>query len=212
MGVAPETSVCLPGDKPGPRDCAARLLERAPQRFLICGFSLGGIVALQATLLAPERVAGVVLISTTGRADDPARAPARRQQVAVALEQGPAALVEAELWPNYVARAHLGAEVLKARVVAMADAVGAARFANQVEIAIARPDVLSELGALRLPLLQINGAEDPTTTPALGAEIVAQVTGATHAVIAGAGHFVLMEQPAETAGAIMEWFGRTGPA
>jgi 2-succinyl-6-hydroxy-2,4-cyclohexadiene-1-carboxylate synthase len=52
--------------------CVSRVLDGAPQRFVLCGYSLGGRVALHVALAAPERVARLVLVSTTAGIEDPA--------------------------------------------------------------------------------------------------------------------------------------------
>jgi 2-succinyl-6-hydroxy-2,4-cyclohexadiene-1-carboxylate synthase len=50
--------------------CVAHVLARAPARFTLCGYSLGGRVALHVALAAPERVARLVLVSTTAGIED----------------------------------------------------------------------------------------------------------------------------------------------
>jgi 2-succinyl-6-hydroxy-2,4-cyclohexadiene-1-carboxylate synthase len=45
--------------------CVEHVLERSPERFALCGYSLGGRVALHVALAAPERVARLVLVSST---------------------------------------------------------------------------------------------------------------------------------------------------
>lgn len=47
------------------RAIAAAALERAPAHAVWCGFSLGGMVALQAALLAPQRVTALCLLATS---------------------------------------------------------------------------------------------------------------------------------------------------
>jgi 2-succinyl-6-hydroxy-2,4-cyclohexadiene-1-carboxylate synthase len=51
--------------------CVEHVLARAPERFALCGYSLGGRVALHVALAAPERVARLVLVSTTAGIEDP---------------------------------------------------------------------------------------------------------------------------------------------
>jgi 2-succinyl-6-hydroxy-2,4-cyclohexadiene-1-carboxylate synthase len=50
--------------------CVEHVLARAPERFALCGYSLGGRVALHVALAAPERVARLVLVSTTAGIED----------------------------------------------------------------------------------------------------------------------------------------------
>ena len=43
---------------------AERLLAGAPERFVLAGLSMGGMVAMEVLARAPERVAGAVLMDT----------------------------------------------------------------------------------------------------------------------------------------------------
>jgi len=72
--------------------CVSHVLAVAPERFTLCGYSLGGRVALQVALGAPERVSRLVLVSTSpGIEDEAERAERRRadQQLADELEEEP---------------------------------------------------------------------------------------------------------------------------
>ena len=65
-----------PGERPITfAGCVAAVLARAPERFALCGYSLGGRVALHVALAAPERVPRLVLVSSTAGIEDPASAP-----------------------------------------------------------------------------------------------------------------------------------------
>jgi 2-succinyl-6-hydroxy-2,4-cyclohexadiene-1-carboxylate synthase len=59
--------------------CVDHVLERAPERFVLCGYSLGGRVALHVALSAPERVTRLVLVATTAGIEDDAERAARRR-------------------------------------------------------------------------------------------------------------------------------------
>jgi 2-succinyl-6-hydroxy-2,4-cyclohexadiene-1-carboxylate synthase len=52
--------------------CVDHVLARAPARFVLCGYSLGGRVALHVALAAPERVTRLVLVSSTAGIEDAA--------------------------------------------------------------------------------------------------------------------------------------------
>ena len=55
--------------------CVAHVLALAPARFVLCGYSLGGRIALHVALAAPERVSRLVLVgSSAGIEDDTERA------------------------------------------------------------------------------------------------------------------------------------------
>jgi 2-succinyl-6-hydroxy-2,4-cyclohexadiene-1-carboxylate synthase len=79
----------------GPIDfagCVAHVLQRSPERFVLCGYSLGGRAALHVALAAPERVSRLVLVSTSpGIEDAAARAlrSARDRRLAEKLEREP---------------------------------------------------------------------------------------------------------------------------
>jgi pimeloyl-ACP methyl ester carboxylesterase len=44
---------------------AQALLDALPEQVTLCGWSLGGLLAMRAALLAPERVSGLVLVGST---------------------------------------------------------------------------------------------------------------------------------------------------
>ena len=72
--------------------CVSHVLARAPERFVLCGYSLGGRVALHVALVAPERVARLVLVSTTAGIEDPTERAQRHlsdHQLAERLETVP---------------------------------------------------------------------------------------------------------------------------
>jgi 2-succinyl-6-hydroxy-2,4-cyclohexadiene-1-carboxylate synthase len=54
------------------------VLARSPERFTLCGYSLGGRVALHIALAAPERVRRLLLLSTSAGIEDD-RERARRR-------------------------------------------------------------------------------------------------------------------------------------
>lgn len=48
-------------------DIAEHVLAHAPAQFILIGFSMGGMVAQQIAIQAPERVQALILLNTTGR-------------------------------------------------------------------------------------------------------------------------------------------------
>jgi 2-succinyl-6-hydroxy-2,4-cyclohexadiene-1-carboxylate synthase len=58
--------------------CVASVLTRSPERCVLCGYSLGGRVAMHVALTAPERVTRLVLVSTSAGIEDPTERAERR--------------------------------------------------------------------------------------------------------------------------------------
>lgn len=54
----------------GFEQCARAVLDAAPERFVLCGYSLGGRVALHVALAAPARVARLVVIASNPGIED----------------------------------------------------------------------------------------------------------------------------------------------
>ena len=63
--------------------CVAGVLERSPERFILCGYSLGGRIALQIALAAPGRVKRLVLVSSTAGIEDAGEREQRRRAASV---------------------------------------------------------------------------------------------------------------------------------
>jgi 2-succinyl-6-hydroxy-2,4-cyclohexadiene-1-carboxylate synthase len=72
--------------------CTEHVLAASPERFVLCGYSMGGRVALHVALAAPERVARLVLIGASAGIEDEEERAARRssdRQLADDLEREP---------------------------------------------------------------------------------------------------------------------------
>jgi 3-oxoadipate enol-lactonase len=71
------------------RDCLALLDYLQIDRAVLGGMSQGGFLSMRAALLAPERVAALVLIDSQAGVEDPERLPAYRQMQEIWLQAGP---------------------------------------------------------------------------------------------------------------------------
>ena len=63
---------------------AERILAEGPSRFVLAGFSMGGMAAVVAAARAPERIVGLVLIDTHAEPETPDRSERRARQIATA--------------------------------------------------------------------------------------------------------------------------------
>ncbi len=72
--------------------CVEHVLARSPERFTLCGYSLGGRVALHVALAAPARVRRLVLVSASAGIEDAGERATRRaadELIARELEDAP---------------------------------------------------------------------------------------------------------------------------
>lgn len=67
---------------------------------------------------------------------------------------------------------------------------------------LANPMTVKRCRSLRLPVLVISGSETTAPDKRLAEILAAEIAGATHVVIAGAGHMSPLTHPAEVAAAI----------
>jgi YbgC/YbaW family acyl-CoA thioester hydrolase len=177
-------------------DLAALLDALQVDDVVLCGLSMGGYVAFEFLRRYRERVRGLVLMDTRADADAPEVRKARDQQIALARDQGAAAIAEAMLTrllsPDTVRHKPTLAEQVRATMVAtrvpgIAGALAAMRD---------RPDSTPVLGTLEgLPTLIVVGEHDELTPPAGQEALAASIPGARLAVIPGAGHLPPLEAP-----------------
>lgn len=172
-------------------DALAVLVAAGAERAHLVGRSLGGAVAQQVAITAPERVASLTLIMTNSRSIVADIAPATIERVAGEV------LVDGE---DYVARQlrAAGANALscdfdEARITAEAGlawqrGVYPGAIARHFAVAISMPDLRAGLSRLAVPTVVIHGAQDRTIPLAYAQETAAAIPGARLVVIDDMGH------------------------
>lgn len=182
-------------------EIALDLLAQAPRRFIMFGHSLGGYVALQVALTAPERVAGLVLVSTSARPESMAAREARSALIEAAGADFDS--VVQRLARAALARANRPS--LSPVVAAMMHDQGRDRFAREQAAAASRPEFASRLGKLSCPVLVVTGTEDAVIDPAASEELAQAIAGACMVRLEGCGHMPQFEQPAALCQSLGEW-------
>ncbi|CAN5201534.1 alpha/beta fold hydrolase [soil metagenome] len=173
---------------------AARLLADAPGTFVLVGLSMGGYVAHEVVRQAPERVSGLVLISTSARPDTAEQRESRRRQRQAVLEGRFDELVEA-VFPILPDPANVADEHLLAGWRLMAGEVGAEAFLRQLDAVMVRPDSCPGLAAVSCPTAVIHGTGDRLITPDNAVETAGAIPGAALTLVDRAGHMLPQEQP-----------------
>ncbi|MGX1788788.1 alpha/beta fold hydrolase [Bosea sp. NPDC055332] len=182
-----------------------RLLAAAPERFALCGLSMGGYIAFETMRRAPERVTRLALLNTTAKPPTSETNASREQMIALA-EKGAFDNVVTVLWQKLVAPGRLVDEALRLEVKAMAEAVGAAGFIRQQRAIMGRSDARPVLGTISVPALVVVGAEDAITSPDEAREIAAGIGAkARYLEIPGCGHLSTLEAPGLVTSALLDW-------
>jgi 2-succinyl-6-hydroxy-2,4-cyclohexadiene-1-carboxylate synthase len=183
--------------------CVAAVLEAAPARFVLVGYSLGGRVAIHVALAAPERVERLVLVACNPGIEDAQQRAARR-----ASDDALADDLEGLPFEDFIER-------WRTQPLFAADPpeVGALARADQRRN---RPDALAavlrglgtgamqpqwdRLGELHMPVTVLVGDRDAKFT-AIGRRTVDAIEHAELVVAAG-GHGLPLENPQAVAGAL----------
>ncbi|MGO9761157.1 MAG: alpha/beta fold hydrolase [Solirubrobacteraceae bacterium] len=183
--------------------CVAHVLAHSPERFTLCGYSLGGRVALHVALAAPERVARLVLVSASAGICDASERERRRQADRVLAEQLETAPFE-EFVERWRTQPLFAQEPPEAGALARED-----QRRN-------RPDALAavlrgigagemqplwdRLGELAMPVTVLVGERDARYVT-LGRRMVERLGEAELIVVAG-GHGLPLENPRGVSGAL----------
>lgn len=185
---------------------AQTLLDHAPARFSLAGFSLGGYVAQQVVRMAPGRVERLALLDTSCRAETPARRQRRLDMDQVARLPGRFHGFGEGMVRHYVGSAHADDPVLTLRVRAMTERLGAEVFLRQN--AIERVDGEAVIRAFDGPVLVLCGGEDAVTSPEGHREMAAMAQDSELVILDGCGHLTPLEAPREVSAALLRWLDR----
>lgn len=167
----------------------------------VCGLSVGGLIAMDMAVRAPERVEKLVLMDTAARIGTPEAWNARIDAV---LKKGVAAIGDQimERWFSPVYRdAEPDAFAGWQRMLERTPATG---YADTC-VALRDADLTEAIGGILAPTLVIAGAEDLSTPPELIAATARRIPAAAFRTIAGAGHLPCIERPGEVASLLREF-------
>jgi pimeloyl-ACP methyl ester carboxylesterase len=187
-------------------DIAAGILETAPARFGLVGFSMGGYIALEIMRRAPERVERLALLDTSARPDSEDATANRRRLIALAQKGRFIDAVE-QTFPKAVHEENKDRSDLYAIHRAMAETNGQDVFERHQEAIIGRPDSRPDLGQIKVPTLIVVGEGDQITPPEVAEELHKGIAGSRLVVVPRAGHMALLEQPEPVQDALREWAG-----
>ena len=189
---------------------AEAVLREHPGPLVLCGASMGGMLAMECVRQAPGRIAGLALLGTTAAPETPEMHQLRTQAVEV-FERGPAQQLRGLIEMNVMFAFHPAQAAdreLTRRYVDRVVEAGAAQLVRQNRALMRRPDARAHLGRYRGPALLLCGDGDRLTPPEAMREIAALLPQAELHWIADCGHMLTMEKPEEVNARLGDWLRR----
>lgn len=186
------------------KEIAANILSRAPERFALVGFSLGGYIAFEMLRQAPQRISRLALLDTQATPESDA-ARDRRLQLLVMVQAGRFVEAEQAHWPDVVHPSRYSDVALRETKMRMAQELGPDLWRRHIAAIMDRADSRPTLAAVKVPTLVLVGAEDALTTPERAREMVAGMGQAHLVVIPECGHMAPIERPDAVTAALSDW-------
>ena len=183
---------------------AEAVLDAAPPRFALGGFSMGGYVCFEILRRAPQRVERLALMDTQAVPDTP-QATARRKGFVEQSKLGRFHGVQPSLLPSIVHRSQLNDPAVVQPILEMATEIGADGFCREQTAMIARADSRPLLVDITVPTLVLVGRQDMATPLARAEEMAADIAHSRLVVIDNCGHMAPLEKPAEVSAALRRW-------
>ena len=172
-------------------DLAALLDELAIEGAIVCGISVGGLIAEGLCASRPELVSGLVLCDTAHKIGT---AELWTTRIAAIEKGGIAAIAEAVLERWFSRELRENDPVALAGWRAMLTRTPPAGYLGTCA-ALRDADFTEQAKTIAVPTLCLVGAEDGATPPALVRELAELIPGARYEVIEGAAHLPCIERP-----------------
>jgi pimeloyl-ACP methyl ester carboxylesterase len=190
---------------------AAALLAEHPGELLLCGASMGGIVAMEVLRQAPGRIRGAALLGTNARPETDDMRQLRENAIQL-FEQGRAAeVIRANVTFAFHASRVRDASLTETYLDFVL-AAGAGQLVRQNRAIMSRPDARQHLPQARCPVLVMCGDSDQLTPLECSREIAALIPGAELVVVPECGHMLTMEQPQVVNARLKQWLAGFGEA
>jgi 3-oxoadipate enol-lactonase len=182
-------------------DAVALLDALAIGRVRFAGLSIGGMVAQRVAAEYPERIESLVLCATGSRIGT---AAGWNERIATVEREGLEAIAEAGMLRWFTQRAHAERPELIRGFANMLTRTPVSGYVAGCA-AVRDADLRADDARIRCRTLIVSGSEDPTTTPAMGAEMRDAIPNAELIVFDEASHLLCAERPEATNAALLHF-------
>jgi 2-succinyl-6-hydroxy-2,4-cyclohexadiene-1-carboxylate synthase len=183
----------------------ADILAAAPPRFDLCGYSMGGRIALHVALAAPERIARLILVATTAGIEAADERAARRDADERLAQLTESATIEA-FADRWAAQPIFAGTPPEAALIWREDLLRNDPHALAAALrglgAGAMAPLWDRLGELAMPATVIAGENDAKYLAIARDRLVPALPHAQLVIVPGAGHGLPREAPGAIAAAI----------
>lgn len=160
-------------------------------RAIVCGCSLGGVIAVWLAANRPKRVAGAVLANTGAKVGTDEGWNAR---IAAVRAGGTAAIRDQVMGRFLTAEFRQREPATTALIAGMIEATNPVGYIAACE-ALRDSDLRADARTVRVPIMIVGSELDESTPPALARELHASIPGSELVMIPAAAHLSNVEQP-----------------
>lgn len=186
---------------------AEKALADVSGDFAVLGFSMGGYVALEMARLAPKRMKGLALVSTSSRPDTDEKKAARQALIDLS-KIGKFKGVTPRLLPRFFSEASLQDEAKTSVVLQMGAEIGQENFMLQQNAIMGRRDQRPHLPSITQPSVVICGTKDVLTPPEESEESARLLPYAELHLLDDIAHMSTLEAPEAVNEALLHWYKR----
>ncbi len=177
------------------RDVIDLLAALGITRAVVGGCSMGGYATFAVIRRAPEIVEGVVLADTRAGADSLEGRANRRSMLALVDREGPSGVAR-DMMPKLLGRTTRETDTtVESTVRRLIKQQSPEGIRGAILRMMDRPDSMSLLPTMTVPVLVLVGEEDELTPVEESRKIAAAIPGARLEIIPSAGHLANLEQP-----------------
>lgn len=206
----PRREVIVPADyqfEPTIAAMADVVFDQLPPRFHLVPWSMGGYIALHLLPRLRQRLASLILVATSARAETPDNAARRAAAIRLAETQGMRAAAQHSMAQGSFDPSCLDPDVCQAIIQSKVD-LGLDAFRSQQSAIIHRRPTFANLPCIDAPSLIIAGADDNVVSADCAAELHQQIPGSTLHVFEQCGHYPPLEYPDRFNRLLQDWFTR----